>query len=1070
MILKSKHFVLLLLSAAAISSLFAEMTEEEKQKFWYNGPHLKLYHRRNRGNSAAQVMKRADKKVQNPRPAAIARFTNGGKVDKPCSVELERVPVMLKEEAGIDRQAWVRFGLPLPQGAVYQTRHIRVVDDSGKEIPSQTAVTGFWKDDSIKWALVQFAVPLKAGEEKRCFAEFGSKVTAKKVKGITLEERPDTLVVNTGKMRVFIDQKKFNLIRSIVKNKVRVGGFSPEGVVLTDAVSGKDFSMSGRRPASFEISEAGPLRLTVRVAGKYWKGGKSYMDYVVRLTFFAGSDACEIELTHIDAEVAREFSDLNRLDVEYRPVKAEGKLAVPVVQGAPVAAGRVFQETDEFYSVDGGSRIAGQIRGVASFGEELSFGVAQAWQRYPKAFSEKDGKVVIELLPRQPHENFNRDLPYHLVYPFCDGSYRMKWGMCFTERMRFDFSGGNDVEAALNRPVVAVLPAAWYGKTGVFPGLDTPGFDKIDKKIVSSFDARLKQMHEQREYGFFNWGDSFGERGENWTNNEYDMAYGLFMTFLRTGDRRIFRHALAAARHQADVDICHAYPDPYYVGANIGHRAGHTGRYKMWSSFFNYYQTAANGHTWSAGMVDAWHLAGEAGVMDAVHLLGDHIALAMAPGYQPSIHPPTPRECAWALRAVLKIYEATLDPVYLAAAKTLAHKSIEHCKKFKGGVWAFRNPRLVSQHNDNSLSNVLFVTAIGLKGLCEYYQVTRDEEVKPFIGNMARRILCGFDPAAACGFAYDVRDDGTKLNYSVVTLNPSIVPPLAEAAVILDDPVLYDAASRAMAVCFLRSPGIAGKFLAEYQSFLSDFLAAHRKFPEKYRLDFTDEGLLAKIFSGTPQKWSWRGPNPISYRVKLLKDGKVQFVFQRWINSYKNKKKMEGAAITIADGTGKIVTKRPFDSSCGRLTEKFELSGKKGDLFDVTITDTGNGDWSLLPGKGFVHAAVTKKGSVKITRCGLVRFYFEVQAGKGSSISFYGAHAGGFGYWLFDDTGRLVKQATSWQARHAISTKPDAVLEIKVPGGEKKRLFSIVLWAENDAVFKIDAPYVSADSSFFGAK
>ena len=639
MFFEIRRTALLLLAVAAVPALLGEMTEEEKKQFWYKGPHLKLYHRRNRGVSNALVMKRADKKVTDPRAPHIAKFVAGGRAEKPCAVELKRVPVMLKEEAGIDRQAWVRFGLPLPQGAVYQTRHIRVTDDSGREIPSQISVTGFWKDDSIRWALVQFSLPLRAGEEKRCFAEFGSKVTAAEVKGITLREKPDTLIVETGKMSAFIDRKKFNLIRSIVKNRVRVGGFSPAGVVLTDARSGKDFSMSGRRPASFEISEAGPLRLTVRVAGKYWKGGKSFMDYVARLTFFAGSDACEIELTHIDTELDREFSDLNRLDVEYRPVKPDGKtLSVPVVKGAPVTAKRVFQETDEFYSVDGGPRIAGQIRGVASFGEQLSFGAAQAWQRWPKALSVKDGKVVIELLPRQPHENFNRDLPYHLVYPFCDGAYRMKWGMSFTERMRFDFSGSGTAEAELNLPVVAVLPAGWYDETGVFPGSDTPGFDKIDKKIVASFEARLKQMHEQREYGFFNWGDSFGEKGENWTNNEYDMACGLFMTFLRTGDRRLYRHALAAARHQADVDIIHAYPDPYYVGGNIGHRAGHTGGYKIWTSPFNYYQTAANGHTWSAGMVNAWNLAGDAGVMDSVYLLGDHIALATAPRLPVSVH------------------------------------------------------------------------------------------------------------------------------------------------------------------------------------------------------------------------------------------------------------------------------------------------------------------------------------------------------------------------------------------------------------------------------------------------
>ena len=35
----------------------------------------------------------------------------------------------------------------------------------------------------------------------------------------------------------------------------------------------------------------------------------------------------------------------------------------------------------------------------------------------------------------------------------------MKWGMSFTERIRLDFSNTDTVEAELDMPVVAVLPA-----------------------------------------------------------------------------------------------------------------------------------------------------------------------------------------------------------------------------------------------------------------------------------------------------------------------------------------------------------------------------------------------------------------------------------------------------------------------------------------------------------------------------------------------------------------------------------------------------------------------------------
>ena len=127
---------------------------------------------------------------------------------------------------------------------------------------------------------------------------------------------------------------------------------------------------------------------------------------------------------------------------------------------------------------------------------------------------------------------------------------------------------------------MAVLPADWYASTEAFGDVAVPKdkqFADWDAYVEQAYDKHMAQKKAAREYGYFNYGDWYGERNRNWGNNEYDLAHGFFMQFVRTGRRDYQRLALAAARHQADVDCVHAYPDPHYVGANHQHSIGHTG-------------------------------------------------------------------------------------------------------------------------------------------------------------------------------------------------------------------------------------------------------------------------------------------------------------------------------------------------------------------------------------------------------------------------------------------------------------------------------------------------------------
>ena len=101
-----------------------------------------------------------------PRPlvpfAAVGR--NPGQAG---SIRREHVPVELLEERGVARHgAVVSFGLPLPQGGLFDLGHIRILSPAGQEVPAQFTATSFWPGDSLKWVLIEFPAPWRTGKDR----------------------------------------------------------------------------------------------------------------------------------------------------------------------------------------------------------------------------------------------------------------------------------------------------------------------------------------------------------------------------------------------------------------------------------------------------------------------------------------------------------------------------------------------------------------------------------------------------------------------------------------------------------------------------------------------------------------------------------------------------------------------------------------------------------------------------------------------------------------------------------------------------------------------------------------
>ena len=762
--------------------------------YWHYGDKVALLPLADKGISGAGVVPRdPDRKAGRPCPEPV--FHSEGKVKKTGSLAKQSVSLELLEEAGIARDAAVRFGFPLPRGGIFSPENLRVVDPAGKEVPAQFSVTGFWPDQSLKWVLIQFRAFLKAKEKTVYRVEAGNEVKRKATSSpLKLVKKGNVHHIETGKISAVVKPD----LQVVVAGK---GVLAP--LALTDEF-GKKISCV---PRSITIEENGPETIVLKSEGTI----DPAFSTVTRLRFQRNSGALACDVTLINTNMKQEFSDLTSLELAFVPT---GGVYSAEMAGKKVT--RCFQSDER--TLNGEKGMLGTLAVRTGKDGFFSATIRDAAFRWPKGMRVEKDKIILELLPEQPSAEFGKNLPHYLKFPFVEGKYRSKWGMAFTERVRLDFaSTPAAADAETNLPVVAVLDRDWYFRTGAVEGVSAGNdhsFDLYDRKMKQAVDEHWEFKLRQREFGYFNYGDWYGERGHNWGNNEYDMAYGLFIHFARTGNRKAARLASAAAQHQADVDIVHAYPDPYYIGGNAEHSIGHTGTsYQIvknytWTYRYDYAYSAENGHTWSRGMVKEWQFNGNAGVFQSALMLGEHIVNYMAPNFNwLGTHE---RSAGWSLTAVMGLYDATGDPVYLNTAKRIASIPLREQNFQKGGAWPHRLPGDHAGGHADTFGNVPFLMGTLLEGLSRYHRATQDPAAAKSIISGVNWLVSAWDDNA-CAWPYGASWDGKAYNAPSPGLNLLIAPCVIYGANLSGDKRMFEIASKVMSTATYQGLDAAGR-------------------------------------------------------------------------------------------------------------------------------------------------------------------------------------------------------------------------------------------------------------------
>lgn len=698
-------------------------------------------------------------------------------------VEANAIQLTVEEPSGASRVGWpVTSGIPLAQGVLDDPSKAVLLDAEGQPMPLQTEALARWPDGSIRWLLLDFQVDLNAGQQKvfTLSIEPGQEPTpvvrplivTKRSPGGT-NDRPSTIIIDTGPLRleippdgglpwgnVWLDANADGAFSA----DERVSGPDSSAIVLTDA-EGRHYSASAAgsdRSRSVErivVEQSGPLRACVRIEGHHVGERGRMFAYVARLHAFRGNPSVRLSYTfvndHQDSLMAR-IRSLNLVFGLSGPDSAVRQCIFDGEKRSPEPL--LLEQLDETQYHLSGIPAEREAAGWAAIGNGpagFAVGAREFRQQWPKSIElmpgggVRPGAIVMGICPEFPKGRYDGkplEEENKFYYALRDGVHTFKVGLAKTHELWATFFAGEPETdelggffQAAEQPLLAVCEPAYVSVTqaaGRFPPADPEKYCGYDAWLDRALLAHLERRDRVREYGMLNYGDWYGERGVNWGNLEYDLAHGLFLQYLRTGDRRYFLRAEQAARHHIDVDTVHAvnphlknpWGDPPRIGEIWLHCLNHTGGYYdeaplPVSRTYQMGHSTNFGHVWISGDLDYYYLTGDRRALDVSIQMADAMVHHMPTSYGTHI-----RALGWPMLLVLAAYDATGDPKYLEAAEKnwrVLRKEIDWDRG-----WVVRLAKGHCMHeNGGCEGNVPFMEGLTLSALSRYHRVTGDPEV-----------------------------------------------------------------------------------------------------------------------------------------------------------------------------------------------------------------------------------------------------------------------------------------------------------------------------------------------------
>ena len=187
------------------------------------------------------------------------------------------------------------WGTPWPQGQHPVGTAFSLHTPAGDPVPLQSWPLAYWPDGSLKWTghAIPAAVP---GDPGPPGFEISAGPPSTPVRPIVVKETADTFEIETGVISVRVAKSGNKIIPLIRRDgrEILLDGHlvllrsdSPSGSVESEKFQG--------RIGTVTLESVGPVRAVIKISGKHASSGsREWLPFVVRLYFYAGSDAVRL--------------------------------------------------------------------------------------------------------------------------------------------------------------------------------------------------------------------------------------------------------------------------------------------------------------------------------------------------------------------------------------------------------------------------------------------------------------------------------------------------------------------------------------------------------------------------------------------------------------------------------------------------------------------------------------------------------------------------------------------------------------------------------------------------------
>lgn len=650
----------------------------------------------------------------------VARGSAAFRVDAPRQVpRTGRIAIdVINEPVATLAGAPMTVGVPMPQGAVDDADHLRLLDEQGREVPMQASVRARWsRFGSVKWLLCDFTADLTGGPRKFTL-EYGPDVRRAAGESVAVTQAAGFPMVDAGRLRV--DARGLSLAGA----KEPALSLAALSGAFVEHENGKRFTVPA--DATHVIEEQGPQKLVIRRTGWYRDAAsdEKFCNYVTRFVFHRDSPVLRIMHTWIFTGDGNK-DHIRSMGWDFRtpqPPRHDGFLA-SFESDEWLKAPYLVQHDYQHYLLAGQTEPReGRAPGVLALQtgtSQVYFASKDFWQTYPNELEATTSGFTFHNWPRHnPPASFSRPVTLKTVHQhrfahegevlnfkvpdeYLSGdiyawvSRERYWaendpqslnaqGIARTEEFCLYLTDADTPRSEAARVLQgfqdeslrAVVDPAWVASSGVFGAIhqkDTAKYPDDERTYEQVVLAGSRWNERIGLYGKWLHGDVAA-----WALDLHNKTTGLhrmlrknhhgwpigWLPYARSGDPRLLKVAQTATRHMIDANFCH-YADEA-VDATMAE--GYPRDQGWWIRSALPWSSGPGGRSYTSDCDYIWHayyVTGDARARDVALLFGEVTKID---------HDTTagPRSSCSLMPSYLDMYQATWDPWFLSAAHIMA--------------------------------------------------------------------------------------------------------------------------------------------------------------------------------------------------------------------------------------------------------------------------------------------------------------------------------------------------------------------------------------------------------------